>query len=247
LQLSRVGESATNFDASGTKRMQLAGMCSHVIENLGGNDILAGYAFDPTLTLYKRILWNQFGKPLNRIFSMTIDPVTSSSDLWTTTQNQTPEPFASQFTQYNSFIRGLSNGITPIDTASALEPSWSGTEDLRWNNATFTVNSFTQSTSGTEVVANLASAAELSVGCYVQVTAAGGGTGVYAIDAINGGNVQLNSSSFAGQNWSGGGILNASFCASHPSYGLADGIHENPIGYRKIAESGVISPGLFQF
>src|SRR6202035_3947478 len=111
LQLSRAAESATNFVASGTTRLQLAGSCSHVIENLGGNDILGGYTFDPTLSLNKRILWNQLGKPLSRIFSMTIDPVTSSSDLWTTTQNQSPETFASQCTQYNSFIRGLSNGI----------------------------------------------------------------------------------------------------------------------------------------
>jgi hypothetical protein len=247
LQLSRVGESATNFDASGTKRMQLAGMCSHVIENLGGNDILAGYAFDPTLTLYKRILWNQFGKPLNRIFSMTIDPVTNSSDLWTTTQNQTPETFSSQCTQYNSFIRRLSNGITPIDTASTVEPSWSGTEDFRWSNSSYAVTAFTQSTSGTEAVANLASAAGLSVGCCVKVSAFGGGTGVYAIDAINGGSVQLYLSNFAGQNWSAGGTLNASLCASHPNYGLADGIHANPIGYRRIAQSGVIPSGLFQF
>jgi hypothetical protein len=247
LQLSRGGEAVTSLTANSTRRLQLAGLCSHVIENLGGNDIFGQISYQ-TLNPYKYLFWNQLAKPQNRIFTMTIDPATTSSDFWTSTANQTSNQYASQFTQFNSFIRGLSNGINVVDTAKAVEPPWTGTENFTWGNSTYAVNSFTQS--GTQVVANLASAAGLSPGCYVAVTAAGGGNGVYAIDAIAGTQVSLYQSNFAGQNWNGGGTLTASLCASsNVSYGpgLADGIHANPTGYQKIAKSGVISPGLFSF
>lgn len=246
LQLSRSGELATAFTSNSTRRMQLASLCSHVIENLGGNDILGNISYE-TLYPFKYLFWNQQSKPLNRIFSMTIDPVTSSSDFWTSTINQSPNQFASQFTQYNAFIRGLSNGVTPVDTAKALEPSWAGTENFVWGNSTYVVNAFTPS--GTEVVANLASTAGLNLGCYVAVTAAGGGNGIYPIDSITGTQVQLYQSNFSGQDWSGGGTLSASFCASNVSYGagIADGVHANPTGYQTIRNSGVIPASLFHF
>ncbi len=246
LQLSRYGESAGSFITNGTRRMQLASMCSHVIENLGGNDLFVGVS-STTLIEYKSLIWNALAKPLNRIFTMTIDPATTSSDFWTSAANQAALQIAPQVTQYNSSIRGLSNGVNVVDTAMVVEPPWTGTENFIWGNSTYAISSFTQAANG-EVVANLASTAGLTLGGYVAVNAAGGGAGVYVIETITTTAIQLYQSSFSGQNWSGGGTLSASLCATYGNgAGVADGIHANPTGYQKIANSGVLAPGLIHF
>jgi hypothetical protein len=245
LQLSRASELATASTNNASRRLQLASLCSHVVENLAGNDILGQISFE-TLYPFKYLLWNQLLKPMNRIFTMTIDPVTTSSDYWTTTVNQTANANLSQFTQYNSFIRSLNNGINVVDTAKILEPSWSGTEDFRWGNSTYAINSFAPATNG-EVVANLSSTTGLSLGCYAAVSAGGGGQGIFAIVPISSTQIQLYQSTYSTPSWSGGSTLTASLCASNVIYGAgtADGIHANPTGYQRLASSGVLSPAMF--
>jgi lysophospholipase L1-like esterase len=253
LQLSRGGEFATAMTSNGARRLQLASLCSHAVENLGGNDILGGVSYK-TLYPYKYLFWNQLSKPPSRILTMTFDPVTSSSDYWTSTVNQSPSQYVSELTQYNSFVRGLSNGVNVVDTAKVVEPSWSGTENFSWGNSSYVINSFTggavvtlgDGSQATEVVANLTSTAGLGNGCYVAVRGAGGAGGVFAIDAMNATQVQFYQSNFSSQNWGGGGTLVASFCASDADGGgIADGVHANSTGYRKIASSGILSPTLF--
>jgi hypothetical protein len=250
LQLGRSSELVTAFTSSGARRLQLSSLCSHVLEDFGGDDLLGGIAFDsqnrPGLLPFKKLFWAQLGKPPERIFSMTIDPVTGSSDFWTSAANQTPNAYQTEFVKFNAFIRGLSNGVNPVDTAKFQEPSWTGNESFTWGNLSYTINSF--SYSGTEVVANLTSTAGLNIGDYVAVTAAGGGHGVYAIDAINSAQIELYQSTY-GNTWSGSGTLMASLCASNPNFGpgIADGIHESPTGYQNIKNSGVIASSLFHF
>jgi hypothetical protein len=189
----------------GSRRLQLSSYCSHILEDTGGNDILGGGPGGQAsaLELYKQYFWGLLGKPVNRIFTLTIDPVTlvGASNEWTSTGGQGASPYAFQFTALNSWLRTSASGVVNvIDTARVQEPSWSGTESFVWGNLPYHINSFTYS--GTEVVANLAATAGLNAGDYVAVTAAGGGGGTYAIRALNGTPIELYQSVYD-STWSG--------------------------------------------
>lgn len=263
IQTARGSETLTGFAEWGSRRLQLVSYCSHVLEDFGGNDLLhsgsSGSGISALqLAKYKEYFWSGLGKPRNRIFTLTIDPVTNApaNDYWTRTVSQSPVPQQAEFVNFNAWLRDPSqpleqttlpplDGVTVIDTAAVQE---SAPGSFLWKSLPYGISSF-MTYDRASVTATLASATGLNVGDYVAVTATGGGAGVYQIDAKTDSQVQLYGSTYDSTRWSGTGTLYASLCASGSEYGadVADGIHENPTGYQNIKASGVISSGLFQF
>lgn len=83
------GDSATKFSASHTQRVALADYFSHVVLNLGIND-MAGGTTDAQLRTLLNTINSYF--PTKKVFLATMPPETTSSDSWATTGNQAVIP-----------------------------------------------------------------------------------------------------------------------------------------------------------
>jgi hypothetical protein len=271
LQLCRSRGTLSGFLNNASRRLQLAGLCSHIVENLAGNDIL-GNATAAAVTTAKPLLWNMLGKPLSRIFTMTLEPVTTSADLWTTSA-QAAVASTDVLMSVNQYIR--SQGIVSrFDNAKAVEPEWSSpdTENFSWNFAKYASSSLASDPANGEVVASLAGAPSapfnLNLGCTVSVPG-GGGAGFFPIDWVSSGGTQIR---LYGLKYSSGvqatSSVAVSLCSSTlirtsipnapnllPTYagaGVNDGVHPNATGYQAIASYinsnyGISSSGLFGF
>ena len=132
-------ESADRFWNAGYARQRLLGGYEVMLYQYGVNDLRTGVPF-ATMKTDAQNIWAAFraagGKHL---IVFTLTPLSSSTDHWVTEKGQTPgfEPAAR--TQYNDFVRGLTDRdvgmkLTVIDTAALFESTrnnslWKPTAD----------------------------------------------------------------------------------------------------------------------
>ena len=112
------GYSAQNFIAGHDIIGLIAPYFSHVISNLGGNDLNHG---DSAATVLSRMetIWSYF--PGNKVGQLTVEPFTSSTDGWGTTANQSPQSQAPAAQAVNEALRAGYSGVTVYDIAAAVE------------------------------------------------------------------------------------------------------------------------------
>lgn len=93
VKMAKQSERATYWSGSSNSfRKLLMGFCTHMIDNTGTNDINASISPATTLTSLQ-LIWSDFkanAKGAKRIIRLPLLPLTSSTDSWATTANQTP-------------------------------------------------------------------------------------------------------------------------------------------------------------
>jgi hypothetical protein len=96
--------------------------CSHVLCELGGNDVLSGsYTANQTVTNLQTV-WALY--PNQQIYQTTITPSSTSTNGWINTANQTTSANNSARVSLNTSIRATPSGaLGYTDNASALESS----------------------------------------------------------------------------------------------------------------------------
>lgn len=119
IQATAQAESLQNFISNSTKRRALLTYCSHVIINLGINDVArAGTTMRNDLVSIINLL-APAGKP---IWLTTLMPYATSTDSFITTANQTTQANNANRVAYNNLIRGGIAGATGyFDIADAVE------------------------------------------------------------------------------------------------------------------------------
>jgi len=102
------------------RRLALAQYCSHVACGYGINDIFVDSRTSAQVLADLQSLWALFGtKP---VFQQTLSPVSTSSDSWATTGNQTTHASNAQRTALNDLIRMMPQGIDGMfDVADQVE------------------------------------------------------------------------------------------------------------------------------
>lgn len=100
------GDRASSFVTKNDKRLAIASYCSHVFSNYGINDIISG-ATEATVKSNLYTLWGVVRNNKNGLFQSTIPPVTTSTDSWATTTNQTLHATNSIRVNINNFIRAV--------------------------------------------------------------------------------------------------------------------------------------------
>jgi acetyltransferase-like isoleucine patch superfamily enzyme len=104
-----------NFD----RRRKLARFCSHVILNYGINDLYNGRKANDVLSDLK-LLQQQFDGLF--VIQTTLAPVSTSTDGWSSENNQTPHMCDANRIAFNQAIRaGFSLAHAHVDNASAVE------------------------------------------------------------------------------------------------------------------------------
>lgn len=99
------GESAQGFWGQGNVRRSLRQYVSHVICNFGINDLHSGgFTLANMQTLYPNI-WAGLGAPAFPVYQLTLPPVTTSTDGWTTVANQTVAGYEAIRVSVNNWIR----------------------------------------------------------------------------------------------------------------------------------------------
>lgn len=120
INVSRSGFAASEFVASHTRRLVLAQYCTDVLVHLGINDALAG---DSSGTIIANLQTIAGYFTTQRVWTATIEPVTTSTDGWTTSVNQTIDATSNTArTGVNTAIRnGLTGYAGYFDVALVLE------------------------------------------------------------------------------------------------------------------------------
>lgn len=124
MKLCMSGEALSNFiGVNGAKRRARLQYCSHIISNHGRNGLGAGAA---AVAADHTTLADMF--PTKPLFNCTILPGTTSTDVWTTLENQTVMASEAQRLVYNRNSRG---GLIPgvagcFDLANVLENAYDG-------------------------------------------------------------------------------------------------------------------------
>ena len=123
LNLGSYGDRAqTYITAAGARRKALMAYCSHVVCNFGTNDVGNGRTAVQALADIATIAGWYPSKPF---FQETIAPLTTSTDSWATTANQTVGANDAQRVLLNNAFRDAPMWLSGIfDTASVLETSW---------------------------------------------------------------------------------------------------------------------------
>jgi hypothetical protein len=147
LKCAIAGDTAQEFVSSHANRIALAQYCTHVACNYGGNDLNGGTSA-ATIEGYLATIQGLIGQ---RPFSQTtVSPITTSTDNWATTGNQSfSSTFNTQRQTLNTFVRGGGAG-TLIDVSSVEE--FSGTSGV-WNAPNYTGDGLHESTFGNTQIA----------------------------------------------------------------------------------------------
>ncbi len=118
-ELGTGGAKASDFIASHTLRVSLAPYFSHVACVFGTNDITNGVSASTVVTNLQTIA-GYF--PNNLVWVGTIPPVSTSTDSWATTANQTTESHNANRVSLNGSIRtGISGFNRSLEIADILE------------------------------------------------------------------------------------------------------------------------------
>ena len=122
----QAGESANRFWNGGIDRQRLLGGYDVMLYQYGVNDLRTKIPF-ATMKSDAQNIWAAFqaagGKHL---ILFTLTPLSKSTDKWVTEKGQTPDFEPEARTQYNDFVRGLTDKdvgmkLTVIDTAALFE------------------------------------------------------------------------------------------------------------------------------
>lgn len=130
VNLARQAEVATNFTSRPHGRLSLIeDAVTHAVVAYGRNDVTALVAAATILTNVRKI-WDHLLARGIKVFATTVTPVTTSSDTWATTANQTvSSPQEVIRLAYNTLVRDnwQSYGLSGIfDFARAVDPSDTG-------------------------------------------------------------------------------------------------------------------------
>jgi hypothetical protein len=119
INAGKSGNQATQFVSSHTKRVDLAQYCSHVVAQFGIVDLVAGRSPAQVKTDLETII-GYFTVP---VWIATVEPITTSSDSWATTGNQTLDGGNTDRITLNTAIRGgsVSGAAGYFEIADALE------------------------------------------------------------------------------------------------------------------------------
>lgn len=113
------GDKASNFVASHTNRMLLAAYCSHAVLEYGINDFAASRTDAQVRSDLNTILGYLTGKT---VFLSTVPPVSTSSDNWATTVNQTVASYNAERTANNDWRRTVPSGfLACFEVADVVE------------------------------------------------------------------------------------------------------------------------------
>lgn len=125
--IARSGDSAAEFVGSHARRAALAAYFSHVYVHYGINDLDAGFTASQTASNLSAIA-SYF--PGRQMFTATIEPISASTDGWTTVANQTVDSTNAGRIQLNAAIRaGLAGYAGFFEVADILE---SGRDSGLW-------------------------------------------------------------------------------------------------------------------
>lgn len=104
INLAVSGEQAATFiSGSHVQKVTLSQYCSHIVDELGTNDIYAASASAATLIGYQQTIAGYF--PSKPFFLTTISPESSSSDNFTTLGNQSVSAMNAAYQAYNEQVR----------------------------------------------------------------------------------------------------------------------------------------------
>lgn len=113
------GDTLAKFLASYAFRTGLAQFCSHVVCEAGINDCTSGAGVS-AIRQNMQLLWQKFAN--KAVYQITIPPVTTSSDSWATTANQTTHAQNPTRQSINELIRSLPHPLTGyFEVADAVE------------------------------------------------------------------------------------------------------------------------------
>ncbi|MBP1842017.1 hypothetical protein J2046_000261 [Rhizobium petrolearium] len=120
IDVSRGGERLAEFVASHARRIALAQYCSHVVIHMGINDFTAGQTSAGALADLDTIIGLL---PNQEVWLGTVEPVTTSSDGWTSVSGQTIDAASnSARISYNNAIRSGVDGVAGyFDIADVFE------------------------------------------------------------------------------------------------------------------------------
>jgi hypothetical protein len=224
-------QSTPNYIAQSTKQRELAQWCSHIVYELGINNFPARTPAQ-SVSDAQSILGMQYlaGKPA---FLCTLTPVTTSTDAFSTTANQTVSTKEAQRTAYNDLLRaggiaGVSGFLEFADVAEITRNSGKWRVDTITSQFTATIATKTMTVSAVASGALTANTAISEVGGLaaqqIQTFGTGtGGTGTY--------NMALTNTI---------GSATTMFCNPPTS----DGIHECPPMNMLFNTGGVFNPAI---
>ena len=113
------GETFKSFLAANKQRRLLAGYATHVVSDLGINDLTGGATLSKMKSSMSDIVTLFPGKP---VFWTTAEPVTKSNDRWATVAGQTPHASNSQRIAWNNYLRSKPRELAGVfDLADAAE------------------------------------------------------------------------------------------------------------------------------
>ena len=112
---------AINQPSTFANRLVLAPLCSHVVDELGINDV--GTSVNTTAAAMAALRTNFAAKfPGKTVLGTTLTPHTTSTDGWTTLANQTVTAAEALRTSFNALVRaGIAGESGYIDLADAVE------------------------------------------------------------------------------------------------------------------------------
>jgi hypothetical protein len=122
IQYSKPGILAQGIAANHKRGFPLFTGCSHALVLLGTNDFQGRTLVQMQTDLLT--IWNALAARGMRVFAATIPPLTTSTDSWATTTNQTKKPTEGVRTGFNDWIRTTPAPLTGyFETADACETS----------------------------------------------------------------------------------------------------------------------------
>lgn len=115
VRVVRATTQLSHFLATNSRQLNLIHTAkpTHIIQELSVNDLLNGGNF-ATVKSRLETMWDILGTTGAKVYQTTLQPVTSSTDNWATTTNQTPHANASAMRDINDFIRSKPPGIAGV-------------------------------------------------------------------------------------------------------------------------------------
>lgn len=116
INLSITGEPATGYVGRASLRLALAKYCTHVLVGMGINDLNGGESAVNVQGFLEAIYAHPFGR---QVVQNTLPPISTSTDGWATTGNQTTHTNNAARVTVNNWIR--TNGRRYFEFADAVE------------------------------------------------------------------------------------------------------------------------------
>lgn len=242
INIGGFGDGAHNFSTAGhsARRIELAQFCSHIASEMGINDLSNGSRTPAQLaTIDLPNCWallNAAGGQPKRVIQCTLPPITTSTDSWTTTTNQTKMVQEASRLTFNGLVRAILAGtVGSMDIASVAESSLNSGF---WRIDTIT-SQFTASQTTTTMNVSAVASGTLAVNDIV-LAINGTAAARTAIDAFAGGSGGTGNYTMQPSQ----SVASTSFIANPAA---SDGIHEGPKLNDLYRTAGVFNPALIHY